>query len=459
MPYKVIMPKLGQTMEEGTILEWYKKEGDTVKRGEPLFQLESDKAALDAESPRSGVLKRILVESGQSIPVLSVVALIGEADEDVSGYQPSAPGAAPKAAPAQAEPAAEAAAEAAAEPGAAPADAPEAPERILASPRARRRAKEEGVDLAWVTGSGPNGRIKEGDVLAWLAAQPKATPVARKMAAEAGLDLATIAGVSGRITAEDVERALAARAEPAKPRPEARPMPPSPVTTALTGLRGIIAQRMAESHLTTAPVTLTAEADATALVALREELKAALADELGFNVGYNDLLVVICAKALREFPYMNARLVQADGKAAIQQLAEVHVGVAVDAERGLLVPVIRDADTKGLKGCATDLRELVGRARESKSLPDDLAGGTFTITNLGMYGVDAFTPIINYPETAILGVGRIKEMPAVVDGQIAIRSRLWLSLTFDHRLVDGGPAARFLQRIVQLVERPYLLLA
>jgi len=172
-------------------------------------------------------------------------------------------------------------------------------------------------------------------------------------------------------------------------------------------------------------------------------------------VGYNDLLALIVARCLREFPYMNVRL-EAGG---IRQLDEVNIGLAVDQERGLIVPVIRGADRMGLKDLAVQFRELVARAREGKALPDDLTGGTFTITNLGMYGVDQFTPIINLPECAILGVGRIRPEAAVVNGQVAVRQRMWLSLTFDHRLVDGAPAARFLQGIMRYIEQPYLLLA
>ena len=171
--------------------------------------------------------------------------------------------------------------------------------------------------------------------------------------------------------------------------------------------------------------------------------------------GYNDLLALIVGRCLVEYPYMNVRLEEG----GIRHLDEVHVGLAVDTERGLLVPVIRNADRMGLKELARTLRELVGRAREGRSLPDDLTGGTFTITNLGMYGVDAFTPIINLPECAILGVGRIRPEPVVVDGQVVVRQMMWLSLTFDHRLVDGAPAARFLQGIARYIENPYLLLA
>ncbi len=461
------MPKLGQTMEEGTIVEWLKREGDPVQRGEVLFTIESDKATLEVESPARGFLRKILIPVGQTVPVLTVVALITRtADEDISGYGPrvsdsglqvvesGAVGDRPQRVvgeggvvggqPRQGEgwQTSEALGEG----------------RIFASPRARKLAQEKGVDLSLVEGSGPNGRIVERDVAAYLEALPRVTPVARRLAERAGLDLARVtgSGPGGRITKEDVERALSGVqiAEPAATavsEPEAlRPM---------AGVRAVIARRMIESHQTTAPVTLTTEADATAFVELRERLKTSLAEKLGFNLGYNDLLIKLVARALREFPYMNARLEDAgDGTSTIRHLRHVHVALAVDTERGLLVPVIRDADRKGVVEIARELRELVERAREGRALPDELSGSTFTITNLGIQEIDAFTPIINLPETAIMGVGRIKERPAVVGGELCVRWTMWLSLTFDHRLVDGAPAARFLQRIKHLIEEPYLLL-
>jgi pyruvate dehydrogenase E2 component (dihydrolipoamide acetyltransferase) len=225
-------------------------------------------------------------------------------------------------------------------------------------------------------------------------------------------------------------------------------------TVPLTGLRGIIAERMAASARTAARVTLVSEVDATAFVEVRTRLKDSVSEEWGFAPGYTDLLVTIVARALREHPYMNARL---NGD-VIERLAHVNVGVAVDAERGLLVPVLHDADTMGLRELGLHFREVVGRAREGRSLPDDLSGGTFTITNLGMFDIDAFTPIMNPPELAILGVGRIVAKPVVYEGEVAVRQMVTLSLGFDHRLVDGAPAARFLQRIKRLVEQPYLLL-
>jgi pyruvate dehydrogenase E2 component (dihydrolipoamide acetyltransferase) len=451
MATEVILPKLGQTMEEGTIIEWLKQEGDPVQRGEVLFTLESDKATLEVESPGKGFLRKILVPAGEAVPVLAVVGLITrQVDEDISGYESrdQVPGIGDQV------------------PGTATAAPPEpetlkpetsepTPGRIFASPRARKLAREKEVDLSLVTGTGPNGRIVEQDVVAYLAAVPKATPVARRLAEQRGLDLRTMVGTgpSQRITKEDVERALAA----IPPAPAVVPAPPDQVLAEvpMSGVRAVIARHMRESHHDTAPVTLTTEADASDLVVLRERLKASLADELGFNLGYNDLLVKVAAQALRKYPYMNARL---EGE-VIHHLSGVHVALAVDTERGLLVPVIRDAGGKGLTEIAREMRELVERARVGKALPDELSGSTFTITNLGMHEIDAFTPIINLPEAAILGIGRIKARPAVVDGQICVRQMMWLSLTFDHRLVDGAPAARFLQYIKKLVEEPYLLLA
>jgi pyruvate dehydrogenase E2 component (dihydrolipoamide acetyltransferase) len=333
------------------------------------------------------------------------------------------------------------------------------------------------VDLTQVTASGPQGRIEERDVLAFLATQPKVTPVAARTAEALGVDLARVrgSGLGGQITRVDVEAAAAptpgavapatAPATHAISQTAAAPERLQPPSTEegkerellpLTGLRRIISERMSASHLATARVTLVTEADATAFVEAREVLKESVSETWDFAPGYNDLLGITVARALREFPYMNARL-DAEGQ-AIERLPCVNLGMAVDTERGLLVPVIRNADQKGLQAFGREFRTLVERARTARSTPEDLSGGTFTITNLGMYDVDAFTPIINLPETAILGVGRIQPKAVVRGSEIVARQMWTLSLTFDHRLVDGAPAARFLQRIKQLVETPYLLL-
>lgn len=468
--YEIILPKLGQTVEEGRIVEWLKQEGDAVARGDVLYTVETDKAVLDVEATRKGYLRKILVGEGELRPVLAVVGLITRKADD---------------------PLVEAGAPATEKPGAHQppvsteatvpllAKVPARTDRILASPRARKAAHEKGVAIEDVAGTGPNGRIVERDVMAYVASPragaPAASPVARHLAESLGVDLRTVTGTGpqGRIVKADVEVAAASAAPEAPVQALAAPAAAAPAPAAaeaggvltevpLSGIRAVIAQRMRESHQITAPVTLTMEVDATAFVALRESLKASLAEELGFNPGYNDLLVKLTAKALRQFPYMNAQLDEAGGVAGggvIQHLVAVHIGLAIDTERGLLVPHVSNADQKGLVEIAKDIRAMAERARTGRSLPDELSGGTFTITNLGMHEVDGFTPIINHPEAAILGVGRIKAMPAVVDGEIAVRQMVWLSLTFDHRLVDGAPAARFLQYIKRLVEEPYLLLA
>ncbi len=331
--------------------------------------------------------------------------------------------------------------------------------RIFISPRARRLAEEHGIALAALAASGPEGAIVERDVRAYLAGQPVpaaqaqgparvATPVARRMAEEAGLDWREVAGSGGprgRVTRADMARAMQT-GEPALP----SGINEAAETIPLRSVRAVIAERMAHSSATTAHVTLTAEADATALVELRRQL---IQD--GVDATYNDMFLYILSRALRDQPQVNASL---EGDAVVVW-RRIHIGLAVDTERGLLVPVVRDVDAKGLRQIAGETQALVERARAGGCTPDDLHGGTFTLTNLGMFGVDAFTPIINLPECAVLGVGRIKLQPALVGDKVVGRHMVWLSLTFDHRLVDGGPAARFLQRVVQLVERPHLLMA
>jgi len=469
MAYEVILPKLGQTVEESSIVEWMKAEGDEVARGDVLFTVETDKATLDVEATRKGFLRKILVPAGEEVPVLTVVAYITRtADEPLDVSESGSGGVGEKGSAGVGE----------GESSSVAADDtptplhPSSPTRIFASPRARRAAKEQGVDLAEVAGSGPNGRIVEKDVLAYVAAAPKVTPVARRLAESLGVDLRSVAGTGpgGKITKADVEQAgqrVSESAnqrigEPAAPALEPVPVAPVPASAAakvaaevpMTGVRAIIAQRMHESHIVTAPVTLTMEVDATEFVALREKLKARFAKELGFNISYNDLLIKVVTNALRKFPAVNARL---EGD-VIRQLGEIHISLAMDTGRGLIVPVVRDADQKGLLDIARATRDLVVRTRAGKVQPDELTGGTFTLSNLGMFDIDGFTPIINFPEAAILGVGRIKDRPAVFNGEICVRKLMWLSLTFDHRLVDGAPAARFLQYVKDLIEDPYLLL-
>ncbi len=401
MAIEVVMPRLGWNMEAGTVVEWLKQDGDRVNAGEMLFLVESDKATTEVESLDGGILRipGNELRVGEELPVGTVLAyLVAEGENVPAKQQPAASSQQPAN-------------------GAQPSVLSPSPS---ASPRAIRVAAELGVDWTKLTGTGGGGRIVERDV---RAAMEQAVPVAQ---------------------------AVSAVASPDKPTPETAAAP-------MSQMRRIIGERMAQSARTVAPVTLTTEADGTALVRLRTEIGTALAGSAMPVPSYNDLLARLVALALGEHPDMNASL--ADG--GIVRHDAAHIGIAVDTDRGLLVPVIRDAQTKSVQTIATEAARLIERTRAGKAMRDELSGGTFTITNLGMYDIDAFTPIINLPECAILGVGRIVARPVVVDEAattIAVRRMMTLSLTFDHRVVDGAPAARFLKRVKQFVEQPMLWL-
>jgi pyruvate dehydrogenase E2 component (dihydrolipoamide acetyltransferase) len=444
MSVDVLAPPLGTTVDTVTLVNWYKREGESVRAGEPLFAVETDKATLDVESPASGILRGVACQPGEQVQVLTRIALI-ETTEVGAGLRP-----APTTAPA----APRISADVQHISGGPPVD------RRFISPRAKRMAEAQGVEWMTLDGTGPEGAIVERDVQAYLETRqaPKITPVAERMAAEAGVDWTQLAGtgVAGRITRDDVARAVSDEGRrmgdesPAGIRlPPTGPQSEVLESVPLMGVRALIAERLAQSSTQTAQVTLTAEADATGLVDLRAKLKAD-----GIEVSYNDLFIAILARGLREHPRLNASL----QNGAIKVWKSVHIGLAVDSERGLIVPVVRDVDQKGLAQIASETQALVEAVQQGKASPDDLRGATFTLTNLGMYGIDAFTPIINLPECAILGVGRIAPRPAAVEGRVEVRPMVWLSLTFDHRIVDGGPAARFLQRVVELSTRPHLLL-
>jgi pyruvate dehydrogenase E2 component (dihydrolipoamide acetyltransferase) len=450
MSEELFIPKLGQTVEEVILIDWLVEDGAKVAYGTPVLEVETDKATFPVEANAAGYLHKGPYAAGDKLPVLTVVGLIGRAEETFSVQDAPASTGPTSTSP---ETAPDAVSGSAVQPGM---ETPENPasERRFASPRARKLAGEKQVDLTRVTPTSAFApRVIERDVLAYLRQQPKVTPLAAHMAAQLGVDLAGLAGSGpmGAVTKADVARAVPAPAAPQSV-PEGEVLQRVP----LAGVKGIIFARMGESVHTTARVTLVAEVDATRLVKLRERLKASVSIEWGFTPGYNDLLGVIVARALREHPYLNARLA-ADGS-AVEWLSTVNLGLAVDTERGLLVPVVRDADQKGVRAFGADFRALVERARAGKSLPEDLAEGTFTLTNLGMYAVDGFTPVINLPQAAILGVGRIREKAAAHKGKLKLRQMLTLSLVFDHRLTDGAPAARFLTRVAELVEEPGLLI-
>lgn len=456
MATEVLVPPLGQTVDTVVLVTWYKNEGEAVTQGDPLFAIETDKATLDVEAPASGVLRQVTAQPGDVVKALSAIGLIAAADEAVAGEEGGGEAEERRSRKSLDDwPVGPLWGKAASVIGAQPPAPSPQPQggRIFISPRARRLVEERNIPLVALQATGPEGAIVERDVRSYLDTQtvPAITPVARRMAEEAGLDWHGLSGSGpgGRITRDDVAQALKMTQEVSEAVPAPTEDNEAIETIPVRSVRAVIAERMARSVASTAHVTLTAEADATALVELRHRL---IQD--GVNVSYNDLFLYVLGRALREHPRLNASL---EGD-SIKLWRRIHIGLAVDTDRGLLVPVVRDVNRKGLIELGQDTQVLIGRAQTGQCTPDELSGGTFTLTNLGMFGIDAFTPLINLPECAILGVGRIKRQPVMIEDQVVGRQMVWLSLTFDHRLVDGGPAARFLQRVVQLVESPHLLI-
>ncbi|MYA72352.1 2-oxo acid dehydrogenase subunit E2 [Candidatus Poribacteria bacterium] len=451
MAVELKMLQMDQTMTKGKIGKWLVKEGDTVTEGQPLLEIETDKVVHEQESPTEGVIAQILAEEGTNVPVNALLAVIGAPGEEVPRVEADT-------AVAQQEPEQEEQVQPT-QPKATPSPTPVA---LKASPAARQLAEKLAIDLVEVTASGPGGRILEGDVQRYIdlrgplpteAARLKASPLARRLAKEHGVNLSSIAGSGpdGRIVRDDVLQA--ASTAPEIPTVETPALQQGTEVIAMDGIRGIIAERMTLSLQTNASVTLHTEVDATAFVELRGMLNDKLqAREV--NITYTDLLVKVVANALREHPRLNATLTDE----GIHLLREINIGVAVALEDGLVVPVVRDADKERLSEISTQVKDFAERARGNQLTPGELQGGTFTITNLGNFGIDAFTPIINPPESAILGVGRILKKPVVHEDEIVVRSMLTLSLTFDHRVVDGAPAAQFLQTVSGYIQDPYLLL-
>lgn len=453
MSEDLFIPKLGQTVEEVVLISWLVEDGAKVAFGDPILEVETDKAVFNVEANAKGFIHFGPYEVGETLPVLTVVATIGKADE---GFSPSVSlvGAeAPDQRPTDRK-------ETSKSPKPKEMEMPRKGQRkVFASPRARKLAEAKGVALSLLTPTGGGGvRVVEQDVKDYLEEGPQASPIAEKLAKNVGLPLDEVHGTGpmGRITRLDVEDAIRERLSASHP--ISKPFHPKtayadvPVaeTRPIRSVRRLIFDRMGASVHETARVTLVTEADGTKLVAVRNRLKADKAESLGFTPGYNDLIGLIVARTLNVFPYMNARLNE-DGQ-KIELLEDVNLGVAVDSDRGLVVPVIKRADQISLQVFGSQFRTLVDRAVSGRPSPGDLQGGTFTITNLGGFEVDAFTPVINLPEVAILGIGRIHEKAVPIEGNIEVRKMVTLSLVFDHRLVDGAPAARFLQQIKQTIE-------
>jgi pyruvate dehydrogenase E2 component (dihydrolipoamide acetyltransferase) len=465
MATTVTMPKFGLTMTQGMVARWLVQEGQHVEQDQPIVVVMSAKITQEIEAPASGTV-HLVVQAEETCPVgQTIAAILGPGEPPPEGVPARAAVVpTPSSVAIQALP-----------------PTPEQHRRARSSPAARRLAKELGIDISRVPGTGREGRITESDVQdfgdtrvqaqeARVQAQEArvqeqearvreqearvqeqearvripATPLARRMAREEGLDLAQVAGTGpdGRITEDDVLHTLEGQKGP----------PPSHLQTLpLTGMRQVIAERMLDSLRSSAQLTLVAKADVSGLVRLRDVLR----QRWDTPISYTDLLVKATASALREHPRLNSTLQDQ----RIVLLDEISIGVAVALDDGLIVPVVRRADQKSVLQIHHALQDLAGRARAGTLSIDEVTGSTFTLTNLGMYGIESFTPIINPPEAAILGVGRIGEELALDRGQVVARSVMPLSLTIDHRIVDGAPGASFVRTLVQFLEHPALIFA
>ena len=431
--HKIKLPQLGQSVEEASIVKWYKQEGDSVRAGEVLFSIQTDKAEIECESTADGVLRKILLEPDVPAPVMTVVALVGEADEPLPETVSRPPASVETAVK---EPAAKAPEPAAANGSGVTVPSVSTSQSKAVSPRARRRAQEIRIDPAFAAGTGVGGRVLAEDVDAYAARLDavRATPAARSLAEKSGIDLLHVSGSGpgGKIIREDVNRAKTS-AVPA-PSDSVRRIP-------LTPMRRIIAQRMSESMFSAPHYYVTVEVDMSAVVRFRESLAAA-------KPSFTALILYAAAKAIQRVPQVNARW-HVD---AIEELGDIHLGFAVALPDGLVAPVVRSVQTKSLDQIDEECRRLTEKARHGKLAPNDYSGSTFTISNLGPFGIDHFTAIINPPNSAILAVGRIRERPIAADGGIFVRPMMNITMSSDHRVIDGAVAARFMSGLREILE-------
>ncbi|MGB9839408.1 dihydrolipoamide acetyltransferase family protein [Thermovenabulum sp.] len=436
MAFEVKMPKLGTTMTEGTIVRWLKKEGERVEKGEPLLEIQTDKVNLEEEAPESGILIKVFYSEGKVVPVGENIAVIVKEKEEYNPLQEGNEALSGKTEeiPLETHEILEA-----------PKESDNAIQKIKASPAAKRVARENGVDLKEVTPSGPEGRIVERDVISYLE-KIKTTPVAKKIAEEKGIDLSDIKKQEGeRITKEDVLKKIK---EDLSLMENVKRIP-------LSGPRKIIADKMKKSKIEAPHFYLTLSVDMTNAIKLREELSVKIEKLTGVKLSLNDILIKSAGRALKEYPMLNSSI--EDEFIIIKE--DINIGLAVALEEGLVVPVIRNADKKGLSEISKESSELILKARSGKLLPDDYQGGTFTISNLGMFGIEEFKAVINLPESAILAVGKIVKT-AVVDenDELKVKPIMKLTLSCDHRIIDGALGAKFLNRIKELLENPMEML-
>lgn len=463
MAKEITMPQMGFDMTEGTIANWLKAEGDTIRKGEPVAEIETDKTTIQIEAFNSGVLLKVLAPVGAKVPVGQPIGLIGEPGESVAVSDVATPAAAP--APAQ--------------PASPPAAVP--PAEVKATPIAQRIAAELGVDLAQVKGTGPDGQIRREDVEGYAQAMKAggavvpavvntgrivASPAAKRLAEQRGVDLRLVKGTGpeGRIVLEDVEKFAATTPADLRSsasmrgslesveKPAAQPLPRTAagVRKALTRMRQTIAQRMTQSKTTTPHFYITLPVEMDAALALRQQINESLKPE-NLKVSVNDMVVRATALALRRFPNLNASF---DGDAIVLH-EQIHVGVAVAVEGGLVTVTVRDTDKKTLREIAVESAAMAARARDNKLQPADLGGQTFTVSNLGMYGITVFSAIVNPPDAGILAIGAAVPTPVARDGEVVIRTVMNITLSGDHRVTDGAEGALFVNEIKRLLENPW----
>lgn len=446
MATQVMMPKLSPTMEEGQLSRWLKKEGDRVSMGEPLAEIDTDKATMEMQALTDGVLRKILIKEGESAPLGQLIAIIGEPDEDISALESKAATSEPASAPS---------------PKSAPDQAEAAPEgATAATPTPTSTAAPEPTNQPLLL----DGNGKQGDVTATASSgRLIVSPLAARMAAEAGIDLRSLSGSGpgGRIIKRDIEAALsgktAAQGESATKLRVVQPMQKSALTGAsafrdepLSAMRKTIASRLVTSLGPVPHFFLTTEIEMDRAVDMRQSIKALDPD---LKISLNDIIIKVAAAALLQHPQVNASYQEK----AIRLYEHADIGVAVAIEEGLITPVVRSADQKSLSEIAQEVRDLAERARARKLLPEEYTGASFSISNLGMFGIDEFTAIINPPEAAILAVGAVAAKPVVRDEQIVVRQIMRVTMSCDHRVIDGATGAKFLQTFKKILENPLYL--
>lgn len=441
MAEKIIMPKQGLQMTEGTITKWLVKEGDKVEIGQPLFEMETDKNTIQIDSTAAGEVLKLVAKEDETVPITETIAIVGKKGEDFTDLLPKKEEKKPEPAPAPAAPAPAPAAKAApAAPAAPVADdvTPIALEggRIFVTPRAKMTAERKNLDYKTVKGTGPSGLIIERDVLA--AAAVKASPVAKAIAARKGVSVTTVTGTgeNGKIVKHDI---LSGDANLAR---EDKVIP-------ISGMRKVIADNMMNSVQSMAHAYHKVAVDMSQAKLIRAAFKKAEK-----KVSFNDIIIMALGRALQEHPRMNA-LVE-DGK--ITEKGSVNIGIAVAVDNGLIVPTVRDVQNMTLGEIHDESARLIAKTKAGGLKKEDYSGGTFTVSNLGMFGIDEFTAIVNPPQVGILAVGAMTDTPVVRDGQIVVRPIMNLVLTYDHRVIDGAPAAQFLSRVKELLENPYLMI-